>query len=638
MCGIAGFCLKYEVKPSQGLINGFLMSIRRRGPDDEGVSLIVRSTGKSQHYKTDLTHPALSDQLPHIHHAAHQHDLALIHTRYAILDLSEKGHQPFLSRDRSITGIFNGEIYNYIELRKELLSLGVGFKTNCDTEVLIEGYARWKDDLWAKLNGFWAVVLYDNTDGSLIFSRDRLGVAPLYYRQLPSGVYFSSYIEPLLDIDGQKAEINEDAVLGFAQTGFKDIEQSTFYTGIRSVPAACALRLSSKQGDLSQAQVKKYWDLPSQKLLEKDISFAQAIKEFRTLFFDAVDIRLRADVKIAFELSGGLDSSSVVAAATLLNKNKVTTYTAKIHGADEEPFARSMLQKYALDYHVIDHMEDHLADDQASFSKLMEEPFDNPNAYTHHQMLRAMKVHGVQVVLTGAGGDEVLAGYEASFWPKAYQEWKNEDILSYCKADWYELCRRYKTYSRSKMTMRNYFSALYRKLGIRGSSSKQFISSVPTSALKYHDQYDQLSFDEQRRFHFSTALLPFYMRSSDHFTMGIPVEHRFPLLDYRLVEFGLRMPISYLFRNGWTKYILRKAMEPYLPSKIIWRRQKMGFQFPFRQYFQNNEKIYAPMLEEFSAGFPQADLQAGYHELLEADPSLLWRLISIGIWQKGLSS
>jgi asparagine synthase (glutamine-hydrolysing) len=633
MCGIAGYCLKNKILPSSAVIDSFLNALRRRGPDDEGISLISRSTNQNQTYRGDRTYSALNNRMPHIHQAQDMHDVALIQTRYAILDLSEKGHQPFTSADGSIVGIFNGEIYNFIELREELSSLGVRFHTNCDTEVLVEGYARWKDDLWSKMNGFWAVVLYDFKNHLLIFSRDRMGVAPLYYRQTVQGTYFSSYIEALIDIEGQKTEPNEDAVLGFAQTGFKDLDYTTFYSDIKSVPAASVLHLKLGQSLLSEAFIKRYWSLPPQRLKEKDISLVQAIEEFRKLFFNAVDIRLRADVKIAFELSGGLDSSSIVAAA-MLHKNKITTYTAKIQGADEEPFARCMLKKYALDYQVIARMEDNFINDYASFTKLMEEPYDNPNAYTHYQMLRVMKSQGVNVVITGAGGDEVLAGYEASFWPKAYREWKAQGLASYLKAEWYEACRRFKTWKRASGTVQNYFVSPWKRWAAKEEVTKQPWEDIPTTALQYRNQYNQLSFEGQRKFHFSTALLPFYMRSSDHFTMGVPVEHRFPLLDYRLVEFGLRLPISYLFRNGWTKYILRKAMEPYLPAKIVWRRQKMGFQFPYGSYFKQNAQTFNPLLKECYRAFPQLRSSGEYNHLLKNDPVLLWRLISIGIWEK----
>ena len=637
MCGIAGYCLNTLIEPKTRVIENFLQSIGKRGPDDEGVCLVSREQNLHRFYRSDHTHESLN-ALPHIKGSdGIMHDLAFFHTRFSILDLSEKGHQPFISQDQSVIAIFNGEIYNYIELKQELAAQGVKFQTRCDTEVLVEGYARWKDALWSKMNGFWSVVLYDGRDQSVVFCRDRIGIAPFYYRETSRGVYFSSYIEPLVDIEGQKARLNEDSIFGFVQTGFKDVEQSTFYKEIKSIPAGCAFRLSSRQSVLSQALVNRYWDLPSQRLQDKDISFPQAVKEFRTLFFDAVDIRLRADVKIAFELSGGLDSSSIVAAALLLNKNKITTYTVKLKGADEEPFARSILQKYDLDYRVLEHMEDYFAGDYASFSKLMEEPFDNPNNYTHHQMLKIMKSQGVKVVMTGAGGDEILAGYEASFWPKAYQEWKSESSSSFLKADWYEACRRYKTFNKTRITVGNYSSAFLKKLFLSSPSAKERQLDMETPALNYQSQYNKLSFDEQRRFHFSVALLPYYMRSSDHYTMGVPIEHRFPLLDYRLVEFGLRLPISYLFRNGWTKYILRKAMEPYLPGKIIWRRQKMGFQFPFRSYLENNAKIFAPLLGECYEFYPQLRVYGDYFVLAQENPVLLWRLISTGIWRKGVN-
>jgi asparagine synthase (glutamine-hydrolysing) len=625
MCGIAGYFLKTPIDPQVDQVERFLESIGKRGPDDEGVCLISRGTKTYQSYKTDRTYTALGT-LPHIQNSrGMKHDLALFHTRYAILDLSEKGHQPFISQDQSCIAIFNGEIYNYIELRQELVSLGVNFRTHCDTEVLVEGYARYKDDFFSKMNGFWAVAIYDREKDSLVLSRDRAGVAPLYYRETSQGLFFSSYIASLIEIDHQKASINEDVQLGFLQTGLKDLDGATYYQEIKSLPEASTVHLSSSKPFVSQAELKKYWSLPSSRLSEQDISFDDALKKFRELLFSAVEIRLRADVKVAFELSGGLDSSSVVAAAASLSKSPLSTYTAKIKGADEEPFARSMLKKYQLDYHVIDRIEDRFIQDYQSFSQLMEEPYDNPNAYTHYQMLKIMKKEGVKVIITGAGGDEVLAGYEASFWPKAYEEWRKEGLGAWLKADWYEFCRRFRTPKNSYGTLKHYLVDSFRKFKPSSGIDHSPHPTKMTTALKYHQEYGRLSFDQQRRFHFIKALLPFYMRSSDHFAMGIPIEHRFPLLDYRLIEFGLQLPISFLFRNGWTKYILRKAMEPYLPSKILWRRQKMGFQFPYCSYFSEHRPTFEPVLMKYFRELP-------YEDLLKKDPILLWRYLSTSIW------
>jgi len=628
MCGIAGYCLNSPTVPFINQIDSLLQSIRKRGPDDEGICFISRERNTHQFYKSDNTSAALSGMNHFKCGNALDHDVAFLHTRYAILDLSEKGHQPFISQDGSIIAIFNGEIYNYVELKEELSAMGVVFHTQCDTEVLVEGYARWKDALWSKLNGFWAVVLYDRSNQSLVLSRDRIGVAPLYYRETSQGLFFSSYIDSLIDISGERATCNGDAILGFLQTGFKDVDNSTFYSQIKTVPPAGIVHLSRSQSLLSQGIGKQYWTLPNSILSEKEISFDDAVKKFRNLFFNAVDIRLRSDVKLAFELSGGLDSSSVVAAASCLSKDRITTYTAKIQGADEEPYARSILQKYDVDYRVISKMENRFVSDYSSFSQLMEEPYDNPNAYTHYQMLKNMNADGIKVVITGAGGDEVFAGYENSFWPKAFHEWRRQGIVSLLRADWYESCRRFKTLEKSYGTLKHYFFDFWKKIMEANSPIETMENESKVSmALKYRRQYDGLSFHEQRNFHFTKALLPYYMRSSDHFTMGIPIEHRFPLLDYRIIEFGIQLPISYLFRNGWTKYILRKAMEPYLPSKIIWRRQKMGFRFPFRQYLTTHYQIFKPILNQ---SFPDYN----FDKLLVNDPVLLWRVLSTAIWME----
>ncbi|MBF0571579.1 MAG: asparagine synthase (glutamine-hydrolyzing) [Candidatus Omnitrophica bacterium] len=626
MCGIAGYCLNNSQQFSAKFTDSLLQSIGKRGPDDEGICLISREGKTHQFYRNDRTHKSLG-ALPHIKTGnGIRHDIAFLHTRYAILDLSEKGHQPFISSDGSTIAVFNGEIYNYVELQDELSSLGVKFHTRSDTEVLVEGYARWKEALWPKMNGFWAVVLYDCRDQSIIFSRDRIGVAPLYYRETSSGIFFSSCIEPLIDIDGQKASVSKDAVSGFLQTGFKDIEGSTFYREIKTVPAARTVHLLRSQSLLAQGKHSRFWHLPVSLLSENDISFEDAVKTFRDIFFNAVDIRLRADVKVAFELSGGLDSSSVVAAASCLSKEPVSTYTVKIKDADEEPYARSILKKYKLDYHVLSKIENSFTENYGAFAQLMEEPYDNPNNYTHYRMLQSMLAQGVKVIVTGAGGDEVFAGYESSFWPKAYQERRRQGFRGLLQADWYEFCRRFKTPQNTYTTLKHYLTDPWvRIVGNREQIKPRFPQGDIPSALQYQNLYDSLSFHKQREFHFLIALLPYYMRSSDHYTMGIPIEHRFPLLDYRIIEFGMQLPISYLFRNGFTKYILRKAMEPYLPDKIIWRRQKMGFQFPYRQYFLAHRQTFEPILNKFCG-------DRNYMELAKNDPVLLWRFLSTAIW------
>jgi asparagine synthase (glutamine-hydrolysing) len=634
MCGIAGYVLKASVSHQDKFyIDVLTRPIRGRGPDDEGLCLIDRERRLVRSYRTNFTSPKMS-HLPHIGDDAHRlaHDAALIHTRYSIIDLSEGGHQPFVSQDGSIIAVFNGEIYNYIELREELVAKDVRFRTSSDTEVLVEGYRVWGNDLWNKMNGFWAVVLYDLRSDELVFSRDRIGVAPLYYRELPEGFFFASLIQCLIDISPGEVEMDEDVVEGFLQTGIKDHDQSTFYRQIKSLPSLTTVTFQRGQFLLREGEAKKYWDFPTRRLGVGDISFEEAIGRYRDIFFNAVDIRLRADVKVAFELSGGLDSSSVVAAAAVLKRKDITTYTVSIKGADEEPYARAMLERYPLDYHVLKNLEGDFKSECNAFAKIMEEPYDNPNAYSHHCMLRRMKSEGVSVVITGAGGDEVLAGYESSFWRKAYEELRGNGFL--WTAEWYEFCRRFKTLRRTWDTLSHYL------LDVPGYLRRRFLPDEPfqagngltTAAGNYQKSYGRLSFHEQALYHFRVALVPFYMRSSDHFTMSIPIEHRFPLLDYRMVELGLQMPIPYLFKGGWTKYLLRKAMEPYLPEKILWRRKKMGFTFPYRWYFTQHAAVFERQWNQFhNLGF-LTDRPGSYRDLLEKDPVKLWRALSTVIW------
>jgi len=612
--------------------------IRQRGPDDEGICLIDREQRSVHFCRTDLTIPAFAT-LPdfRVDAGSYRHDAALIHTRYSIIDLTEGGHQPFVSADGTIVAVYNGEIYNYLELQASLRAEGVIFRTHSDTEVLVEGYRIWGHDLWNRMNGFWAVALYDVRTDEFVFSRDRIGVAPLYYRELPTGFFFASQIRSLIDISPGDVEIDPDVVQGFVATGIKDHDSSTFYRQIKSLPSLTTIILPRGVTRLGDRISRKYWDFPSARLKPGEISFDEAVQRFRDIFFNAVEIRLRADVKVAFELSGGLDSSSVVAAAAAMKPEGITTYTASIRGADEEPYARAMRERYSLDYRVLKHLEGDFKSDCLAFAETMEEPYDNPNAYSHHCMLRHMKSEGVSVVVTGAGGDEVLAGYEASFWPKAYEELRRDG--SFLMAEWYEFCRRFKTIRKTRETLSHYL------LDLPGYLRRRFFQEKPgptgaaalTTVEQYRKSYDRLTFHEQALYHFRVALVPFYMRSSDHFTMSIPIEHRFPLLDYRLVELGLQMPIPYLFSGGWTKYLLRKAMEPYLPSRILWRRKKMGFTFPYRSYFTDHADVFAPWLN----GFHKHEFLSGnlysYQDLLDQDAVKLWRALSTAIWFSGLA-
>ncbi len=638
MCGIAGYLLRApsgDVRDIRTLLSGIV----RRGPDDQGIYLTDRVRDQSSTWATECSADAVRADRPLLPHAGAipPHDLALVHTRYAIVDLSPGGHQPFQSRDRTITAVFNGEIYNYLELRRTLEGAGVGFRTTSDTEVLVEGYLHWGEALWPRLNGFWAVALYDRRSATLTLARDRLGVAPLYLRDMQTGFYFASAIRPLIAVAPEGIHRDADRVLGFIDTGMKDLDDSTFYHEIRSLPPATVVAIGPATTRPAAALTRPYWTPPSRRLTVRDLSLAEAAAELRTRLVEAVELRLRADVEVACELSGGMDSSSIVAAAAMLRERPITTFTIKVPAHDEEPIARTILTRHRLDYRVLEQPEEDFLADAHWFSGIMEEPYHSPNIYTHFQMRRRMKAGGAFVALAGAGGDEVLAGYEHLFWPQAAAELRNTGRAA--QADAYDRARG----SHRPLSRRERLSAAWwgaRRKVIRGA--KQLLgrpldppSPEGLQAPEYAARYPSLAFHQQQLYHLRVAMLPYYLRSNDHFTMTIPLEARYPLLDYRVVELGLQMPIPYLFRDGYTKYVLRRAMEAHLPPEIVWRRDKMGFPFDYREFLTRRRVELERVLRQLAVLGISVDTYGGYDALVAGEPIKAWRLCSTAIWVGG---
>ncbi len=632
MCGIGGYLLRRSLAHAPSLIGPMLDGLRHRGPDDEGVALANRSTGSLAEFSTPGTVPSVRDRLEALQaDGRYDHDLALVHTRYAIVDVGDRAHQPFRSRDGTVVGAFNGEIYNFVELRDELRALGVAFRTSSDTEVLVEGYRVWKDDLWRRLNGCWAVALYDARSRTLVLSRDRMGVCPLYYRETQEGFFFASAIRPLLALVPRTQTLDRDAVRGFVAHGIKDFDAATCYQEVRSVPPAAVLRFAQHVHRVADAERVDFWRHPQVRLTAKDLSLGEAASHLRAALFRAVELRLRADVPLAFELSGGLDSSSIVAAAATLRPGPIRTYTISVPGSDEEPFARTMRTRCALDYRVLRGDADRFDDDGPRFDDLMEEPYHSPNCFTAWQMRRAMKAEGVSVVLSGSGGDETLSGYEYEFWPAAAEELWRLGHRSAVRR--HAFAMRFGSRARARLTIAEGIGGLRRRLAAgRTGEPLALPDSAATGAGTHAARYSSLAFHERALYQFTVAQLPYYLRSGDHLTMSIPLEHRLPFLDVDVVELGLQLPVEYLYRDGWSKYVLRLAMAPFLPAAIVWRRDKMGFPFPLRAFLDRHKEAFmADCLRARDAGVSDFSPR-DWNLHLSTDPNGLWRSISTGRW------
>jgi asparagine synthase (glutamine-hydrolysing) len=597
-------------------------ALAHRGPDDEGFALIAE--GDHRVYAGEHSQPAVRTTYPIFDGATVNTDafIGLAHRRFSIIDLSPGGHQPFVDRQRSCLTVFNGEIYNYLELRHALASCGVQFYTQSDTEVVVEAYKRWGTDCFGHFNGFWSLALYDFARHHLLLSRDRFGKKPLYWTRNGDTIYFASEIKALLQIPevARSLSVDEESAALWLTYGRRDIARRTSFAGITSFPAAAWCIVN----ECFPTNHHHYWRLSRDRLPERDLSVEEAAGAVRDTLADAVRLRLRADVPLGVELSGGLDSSALAALAAATSSSKATAYVVRFSDPryNEEPFAREVANACGIDLVVLDPPSSAVWPSLRAITYLEEEPYHSPNLHTNQAVWSLMRARdGVKVSLNGAAGDELFAGYWHHY-PLAQADLVLNGRLR-------AAMRNVRFYSEAGSNrwlglpvLAAKSLALRRAPGLRARLRRpSYVRRLPL----VHDPalsgtLTQALYDEILH-----VQMPYWLSASDHSYMGIPVEVRAPFLDYRVVELAYSLPIPFLIRDGWHKWILRKALEPLLPRSVVWRPRKMGFPFPWQHFFKES----APVVDH---------LLATTHNpyILTTDDRVRsdWRALSFLIWHE----
>lgn len=420
MSGIAGYLESEPRTPAIPRIQAMLSSIRHRGPDGEGIALGNRHSGVFGALRTDDTaegEDGLILQLARGAELPGTHDLALVSARYRVVDPSSSDPGPFVIGDGAMVGLLDGRIHNAPELRESLSAEGFSFRTRLDIEVLLKGCRCWERDLWRRLNGFRAAAIFDVANRTVVLSRDRFGIASPYCRQVDGRLYFGSTIASVTAGGGRPA-MCRPLVRGFIETGLKDFDGRTCWESVRSLEPGVVVELGPGQSRMREGRARRFWQVPDEPWTTEDLSFEDARIRLRDTLFDAVKVRLGSERDLAFELSGGIDSSAVVAAAVAQGAEP-TTYTLKVPARDGEPLARTTRDRYPMDYRVVTQDHSSFPENAGRFAEVMEEPFRSANVWEHHRLLRHMKRHGAGVVLTGSGGRNVFAGDEFDFWPRA---------------------------------------------------------------------------------------------------------------------------------------------------------------------------------------------------------------------------
>jgi asparagine synthase (glutamine-hydrolysing) len=574
MCGIAGiFATKAssaeEISATIGRMVGI---IEHRGPDDQGIWV---GSG-----------------------------IALGHARLSVIDLTAAGHQPMPTEDGSVQIVFNGEIYNFVELRAELSERGYHFKSHTDTEVILNGYHCWGEQVFERLRGMFAIALWDRRDEKLVLARDRVGKKPLFYAWQGDVFLFGSEIKSILVWPGFRREPEYEAIHHYLTLQYIPAPWSAF-KGIKKLPNASYMTVTRE----GQVNVKNYWALPEpSQTRHRPIS--EVKEELVALLDEAVRLRMIADVPLGAFLSGGVDSSAIVAMMARHSSGRVKTFCIGFDeaGYDERVYARMVAERYDTDHH-----EMVVRPQAAAILPLLawhyNEPFADPSAIPTYYVAQMARRH-VTVVLNGDGGDESFLGYGR------YSQCLKTEWISNLPLPLRQLASRIVQFIPPDLDRYRVLRVVRRWLSyVSEKASRRYAPSI----VYFYDHDKVAGYDHHMRPFLNNSsldLLERFFRQSKSFVGGaawadihtyLPddllvkvdiasmahgLEARSPLLDHKLMEWAARIPPAQKMEGGVTKSILKSALEPFLPNDVLYR-PKMGFGVPIDEWLKGELKEFA---------------------------------------------
>ncbi len=585
MCGIAGLAHTDE-RVDLGRLHHMALLLRHRGPDDEGIVLIDPDRAVA----LPLGGP---DTPPDVYRSPHRYApgaqspggagafrVGLAHRRLSIVDLTPSGHQPMCDDGGRCWITYNGEVYNHVEIRAELEALGEIFAGTSDTEVILAAYCRWGVACLERMNGMFALAIWDARARELFCARDRFGVKPFYYQWDGRSFAFASEPKALVLTQPRRIAPRLAAIRDLVALDWVDHETHTSFAGLSQLPAGHFLVLGEKG-----LALRRWWTLdPSRRATGSPADWTQ---EFAALFTDAVRLRLRADVEVGSCLSGGLDSSAVVTTAAPLLGRPLRAFTVAYDEGpayDERPYVRATVAASgaASDLVVPDGRDfwgtfDRLAHDQ-------DEPTAGPGVYSQWHVMRLAHAHGLKVLLDGQGGDETLAGYWR-YLPLRLRDLLCDGHVGAFLTLFGAVASRLGAATTLALTIEPWLPAgLVAPLRRRfGQGKDRVLTAVlraqPPTALRPPTGFPT-AVTRQQAFDTLQRLLPSLLRYEDRNSMAFSIETRLPFLDYRLVEFVFSLPDDQRLEGATTKAIMRRALGDRVPAAVLARQDKMGFETP----------------------------------------------------------
>lgn len=571
MCGIAGI-VSANIAPTPSEIGAMISNIAYRGPD--GIGQICLEPD----------------------------NIAFGHRRLSILDITDAGKQPMVSASGRYWLTYNGEIYNYLEIRAELESLGIIFRSASDTEVLLNAYEQWGAACLSRLMGMYAFAIWDREKRELFAARDRLGIKPLYYAETSHGIVFASEIKSILAVRNNSGQVDVNLIDAYMDFGYVPGED-TLHKGIKRLLPGHTLTWRDQH-----TEVKQYWDLNFDQTAREGIS--ESAEKVTSLLKDSIALHLRSDVPLGVFLSGGLDSSAVVALLSPGAGSGLKTFSVAYNFGpeyDETPYARQVSKAFSTDHHEVYVTPKQFVDFVPSYIWHMDEPVTEAAAISLYFVSKLAR-ENVVVCLSGEGSDELFAGYDFYKYNLAIEKARGllgggivgnlariarmttrfAKVRKYLELASQPLEQRYRGISSYERRKKNsLYSESFGHQAAQGHDQcNAFIQQLFTLSKQWTPLNRMLYFDTK------TWLVDDLLIKADRMSMANSIELRVPFLDHRLVEYAATLPERYKINGSDTKFILKKSLEGQLPANII-RRRKMGFPTPLETMLRRELFDYA---------------------------------------------
>ena len=635
MCGIAGFVTRSSSNAT-ARIPSVLQSLEHRGPNDQGWLLYSRGEVRLGREWLERDQAC---------------EVVLLHRRLSILDLSTAGWQP-MGKDGRYYVVYNGEIYNYVELRKELEDCGYHFHSQSDTEVLLTAYEQWGVQALARFTGMFAFALLDTRRRTLLLARDFFGIKPLYYCASSDCLAFASELNTLFKLGDAKRHVDPHNLLLYLRHGLSDQGSATLLEGFRQLPAAHYLEISI-DNPTANAPVC-YWRPELQPATK--ISFEEAAEQLRSMFLDSIRLHLRSDVPIGTALSGGIDSSSIVACmrevAPELEIHAIS-YIAEDPKLSEEKWIDIVGKAAGARVHKVWARPSEFVRDLDALLRTQQEPFGSTSVYAQYRVFQLARERGITVMLDGQGADELLGGYryfvsarfaslirrrkfgDAFHLLRGASRSPNTDALwlLLCSADYllpYSLQSPLRAIVAKELTPKWVKASWFRKHGV---DSKHVNYCATPEVLR----------QTLMRTLFVTSL-PHLLRYEDRNSMAFSIESRVPFLTPRLAEFMLSIPEEHIItQDGTTKAVFRRAMRGIVPDSILDRRDKIGFATPEKEWLKAVDSwVQSTLASEAASSLPFLDLRSmrgQWSEIVSGRQpfdSRVWRWLNVIRWSQEL--